>query len=112
MTDIQWETPQDKRLGPNFYPIAEALKKNPGEWALVMEGLTQTRTKASSTALAIRRGAYKAFKPEGHFEAKSSGGKVWARYVGEDGIHAKLKELSELSDPDRVTQFASAGDES
>lgn len=95
MTEIKWEEPRDNRLGAGFDEIAAALRTRPGHWAQVMTGLTKSRTQASSLALGIRRGKYKDFQPHGEFQSRSSGGTVWARWIGENGEYANVGGESE-----------------
>lgn len=62
--------------------IAETLKKNPGQWALVAEGVTN-----DGLAVRIRSGKAKSFA-QGEWEATSRGTEegaydIYARYVGE-----------------------------
>jgi hypothetical protein len=60
---------------------AEALKARPGEWARITTkpSLNAARTMGSN----IAGGILKAFRPPKHFEARSRGLDVWARYVGD-----------------------------
>jgi hypothetical protein len=92
VTEIKWEDPRDRRMGNEFHPIAEALRTKPGQWAVVKEGLTRSRTEASSLALGIRRGKYAAFQPSGQFLARSSKDTVWAAWIGENGEYREQAE--------------------
>lgn len=92
MTEIKWEEPRDNRLGAGFDGIAEALRTRPGHWAVVAENLTKSRTQASSLALGIRRGKYRAFQPQGEFIARSSKDTVWAAWIGENGEYREQAE--------------------
>lgn len=83
--NITWESPAPRRGRPprtKYYEIAEELKKNPGEWALVGEDMS------ISTGNHISSGRIKAFQPAGEFEGTIRGikgsraEKVYARYVG------------------------------
>lgn len=40
MVDMRWELPPDPDRGSwaKWKPMADELKENPGEWALIMEG--------------------------------------------------------------------------
>jgi len=87
MTDtIRWEVPPVQTAGrphsKKWAAVADALKSNPGEWAVVAENVSPT------TAHLIRSGSLKAFAPKGAFEAVTRGNKnnraesVYARYVG------------------------------
>lgn len=70
-----------------WHDIAEALKANPGQWALCLRGIH------SSYASQIKHGKLTAFQPAGAFEARSvstlpqENGKrahdLYVRYVGE-----------------------------
>lgn len=84
MTTV-WEKPTPRRGRPpsvNYSALAEDLKKNPGEWALVGENLSV------SIGSHISSGRIKAFQPAGTFEGVIRGSKdgraekVFARYVG------------------------------
>lgn len=96
MAEIVWEEPRDSRLGADFDVVAAALRERPGHWARVADGLTASRTQASSLALGIRRGKYRAFKPPGEWEARSSQDVVWARWVGPDGQFAGVEDESPI----------------
>lgn len=88
MVDIKWEEPPQQLLGrgrTNWSEIANALKGNPEQWAVVAENVS------ASTGTHIRYGRLKAFEPSGSFEARVSGAhssssgraeKIYARYVG------------------------------
>lgn len=90
--ELQWEEPQDRRFSKEEYgPIAEGLRTRPGHWARLADGLTESRTQASSLALSVRRGKLSAFKPQGAYEARSSKDKVWVRYVGENQEYASVE---------------------
>ena len=83
---IKWVTPPTMRSGApvsaRWAVVADMLKENPEQWAVVAENVS------ASTAHLIRTGGYKAFLPEGAFEATTrgnSGGRaaeVYARYIG------------------------------
>ncbi|GAA3162199.1 hypothetical protein GCM10017688_05500 [Streptomyces ramulosus] len=64
--------------------VAEALRANPTRWARIQE--REKPGDAAGFAYQIRKGILAAFRPTGHFEAKSrTVGKVYhvyARYVG------------------------------
>lgn len=71
------------RIGGKHVVIADALKCRPGEWALVLEGVSV------STARYIKNGTYAAYRPAGAFDAtyrtspKGEGmGDIYARYIG------------------------------
>ena len=83
--DTVWEKPSAKAGRPpsvNYNKLAEDLKKNPGEWALVGENLS------ISIGSHITSGRIKAFQPAGEFEGTIRGSKgsraekTFARYVG------------------------------
>jgi hypothetical protein len=88
MVELKWEEPPQQLLGrgrTNWREIADALKSNPEQWAVVAENVS------ASTGTHIRYGRLKAFEPAGAFEARVSGAraddsgrasKVYARYVG------------------------------
>jgi len=80
-----WEKPTPRLGRPpsaNYSALAEELKKNPGEWALVGENLS------ISIGSHISSGRIKAFQPAGAFEGTIRGvegsraKKIYARYVG------------------------------
>jgi hypothetical protein len=85
---MKWETPPNvTRTGrtpdQKYVLIAEELKTNPKEWALILEQGHQT------TAARIRSGRISAFRPKGSFEATARNTdeqgrcQVYARYIGE-----------------------------
>ena len=88
MVNLKWEEPPQELLGrgrTNWKEIADALKRNPEQWAVVAENVS------ASTGTHIRHGRLKAFAPAGAFEARVSGArsdesgranKVYARYIG------------------------------
>lgn len=97
MVNIVWEEPADNRLvRTDFREVAEALREHPGQYALIAEGLTGSRTQASSLALGVRRGKYAAFKPVGAWTSKSSKDKVWAKFVGENLEYATDEEKTQI----------------
>jgi hypothetical protein len=91
MTPLRWETPPASlrnRTRRNWQEVADSLKANPGNWAVVAEDVS------ASTGTHIRHGRLTAFAPEGAFEARVSGArdsktgraeKVYARFIGEKG---------------------------
>lgn len=97
MVNLVFEEPADNRLvRTDFDEVAAALRANPGKFALIAEGLVGSRTQASSLALGVRRGKYAAFKPTGAWFSKSSGDKVWAKFVGEDMEYATEEEKQQI----------------
>jgi hypothetical protein len=88
MVELKWEEPPQQLLGrgrTDWREIADALKSNPEQWAVVAENVS------ASTGTHIRYGRLKAFEPAGAFEARVSGAraddsgrasKVYARYIG------------------------------
>jgi hypothetical protein len=85
---MKWEKPPTvQRTGrtpdAKYIIIAEQLKENPQEWALIIEQGHQT------TAARIRSGRISAFRPKGAFEATARNTdeqgrcQVYARYIGE-----------------------------
>lgn len=85
MTKIKWADPpadgRGRRRSTHWAEVADALRANPGKWALVAESASP------STAQNIKRGTYVAFADEG-FEAVSrksptgKGSDIYARFVG------------------------------
>jgi len=84
---MEWKTPPKavryKRSNRDWAEIADSLKKNPNEWALIAKDVNP------STVTHIRYGRLKAFGPEGVFEASGHGRnddgytkELYARYVG------------------------------
>ena len=84
---MEWKTPPKavryKRSNRDWAEIADNLKKNPNEWALIAKDVNP------STVTHIRYGRLKAFGPEGVFEASGHGRnddgytkELYARYVG------------------------------
>lgn len=88
LEQVSWSTPPKavagRRGNPRWAAIAQALRNNPGEWAMVAENVY------ASTAHMIRTGGYSAFAPSGSFEVTTRGNvkgvsaEVYARYVGEN----------------------------
>jgi hypothetical protein len=87
---IAWQEPPQEALAARrpggvrvskYAPIAEELRGQPGEWALVYDGPSSGA--ASGLATHIRLGQAHAFTPTGDFDALSYSGRTWARYVGE-----------------------------
>lgn len=73
--------------------VAEALKKRPGEWALV-DYPEATPRRAGAMAAYVRSGRNTAYRPAGTFEAVSRTGperegELWVRYVGKTKTPAK-----------------------
>jgi hypothetical protein len=84
---MEWKTPPKavryKRSNRDWAEIADSLKNNPNEWALIAKDVNP------STVTHIRYGRLKAFGPEGQFEASGHGRngegytkELYARYVG------------------------------
>lgn len=84
---MEWKTPPKavryKRSNRDWAKIAQQLKENPNEWALIAENVNP------STVTHIRYGRLKAFGPGGQFEASGHGRngegytkELYARYVG------------------------------
>lgn len=87
MTNMKWETPKPTRGRKplvDYAGIADELKKNPGEWAVVGENMP------ISLGSNISSGRIKAFQPAGAFEGTIRGQsngravKVFARFVGKN----------------------------
>lgn len=73
------------RPGRDKYGLHEfclALRRNRGRWALLQ---SVDGAKSGNIATVIREGRSKASRPPGSFEAVCSGGRVYARFVGDDG---------------------------
>jgi hypothetical protein len=93
LTRIRFEEPPAKGAATGrktkHQKIADKLRKNPGQWALL--GSYETVTSANSIAYLIRKGKIAAY-PEGHYDSVSrtvgSDHCVYARYLGENGEHA------------------------
>jgi hypothetical protein len=92
---IRWEEPppSDTRGGPTRYnplskylPLAAELRRRPGDWALVYEGV---KSHATSLANIIRYGIGGAFIPGGDYEAvtrtRDRVTRTYARYLGDVG---------------------------
>ncbi len=94
MAELKWSPPQDRRhrASPELFDHAQKLRANPGKWGIIAEGLNATRTQASSFSLGVRRGKYAAFQPPGAWLSRSSGDKVWACFIGEDGEYVELAQ--------------------
>lgn len=85
---IRWEDPPAHGNlkgvdGGAYGPIAMALRARPGDWAVILEGITAGT--AGPLVGRIRNG-YGPFAPKGDFEAmsriKDGQRNVYARYVG------------------------------
>ena len=83
---IEWREPEPTKHGPHpkWTAVAEELKANPQQWAMV--GVYK-RSSASTTAARINRGEIVAFSPVRSFEAcaRAIGDdqyELFARYVG------------------------------
>lgn len=78
--------PPPPRLQPELHEaVAEALRKRPGQWALV--GTFGNYSEASTAVVRITRGTVEAYRPAGDFDAtqrKERGDcNVYARFVGD-----------------------------
>lgn len=90
---IRWEDPPPARTpgktnpSSRFSELAEELRRQPGMWALVLDG---TRGATSGLASTIRGGKTSCFAPAGDFEAvcRAANGKrlVYARYLGDGEV--------------------------
>ena len=60
--------------------VTDHLKRNPGEWFKIASKDTQNA--AANMAWKINNGLILAFRPEGDFDAYSTGKDVVARFVG------------------------------
>lgn len=80
MTDIKWqEPPADGRTGhAAFQSTLEALRSNPGRWALVAEGVSASRAHTIKSKPGYEATVRKS--------ATGNGGKydLYARFVGEE----------------------------
>lgn len=90
--DLTWQNPGRARAGQvDHQGVAEALVAKPGEWLRVSS--YRTRSSAGSMAYSIRIAKLNVYAPAGSFEAvsRADGGEFWvfARYVGQDGEHAR-----------------------
>lgn len=60
-----------------WHHVAEALKRNPGEWRRI------TGHPARNVATTnIKHGVLAAFRPAGAYEAERRDGELWLRYIG------------------------------
>jgi hypothetical protein len=73
---MEWEEPPEQERR-DWQAIANELKANPNRWA----SITLTTTAYVSH---IKNGTTKAFRPAGSFEARSSKGKIFIRYIGKE----------------------------
>ena len=119
MFEMKWEEPPQQLLGrgrTDWRAIADALKSNPNEWAVVAENVS------ASTGTHIRYGRLKAFEPSGAFEARVSGAradssgrasKVYARFVGVGATTPTPAPVSEVVEQveEEETPFSSWGSE-
>jgi hypothetical protein len=91
---LRWEDPPKSEAAERWYttrrsklsPVADALRDQPGRWAVVFEG---PHGRATGMATHIRLGQVRCFTPTGDFDATTrrvgATSVVYARYVGEDG---------------------------
>jgi hypothetical protein len=95
-TKMVWKSPPNsvryKREKIDWSGIAEALRSNPGEWALAAEDVNP------STVTHVRYGRLQAFVPEGEFEASGQGRnesgytkELYVRFVGDAKAREALK---------------------
>lgn len=78
MTDLVWRTPPRDRKPPNS-PIsrdlalkADILRSDPGRWGIVRSYPVERWGTARQMAVNIKQGKYLAFRPDGHFDARSA----------------------------------------
>jgi hypothetical protein len=74
---MKWEDPpigQGTRY--DWQAIAEQLRQNPQRWAKI-------EVKSTTYATLIPRGQVMAFRPAGAYEARTSKGSLFIRYIGE-----------------------------
>jgi hypothetical protein len=73
MSEIHWEEPPKvdtrggRALREAWQTVADALRREPGRWALI--ATYPQRTKANNVATRIKLGQISAFAPAGSFEA-------------------------------------------
>lgn len=94
MTVLRWENPPPNRISARptrrvgaglrrWQPVADELRRRPGQWALIFEGANGP---ASGLASNIVRGVPACWEPAGDFDATTRKGAestlVYARYVG------------------------------
>jgi hypothetical protein len=91
---VEWAEPPTpvryKRSNVDWASIADALRANPGEWAVVARNVNP------SSVTHMRQGRLKAFEPAGSFEASGQGrnengqtAEVYARFVGVPGVKSR-----------------------
>lgn len=92
MSIVRWEEPPESTYGGPGKPkplvahdlIAWQLRRDPGRWALIVEGGTH-----SSMGSLISRGKIRPYSPAGSFEAvvRTINGSynVYARFIGQEG---------------------------
>lgn len=80
---IAWQDPPVKNRRDAWAEVAEQLRQHPNQWALIGRDVPKNR------ANSIRQGLYKAFRPAGAFQARStninpskSRADIYARYIG------------------------------
>lgn len=93
MSIVRWEEPPPKTPGGPGKPkplvahelIAVQLRREPGRWALIVEGYAH-----SSMGSLISRGKIRAYEPAGSFEAVArvgdNGHNIYARFIGQEGV--------------------------
>lgn len=104
---VQWKEPpappRYKSARHDWKAIADRLRFNPSEWALVAKEVNP------STVTHIRQGRLTAFSPAGSYEASGHGrtengqtAELYVRYVGEPEkvIHEESTDFSILDDPE------------
>jgi hypothetical protein len=83
---IRWEDPPEDRRGTDWAAVGQALKQQPGKWALAV--VCNNTVTAGAVARDIRVGKYPAMRALGSFDAMARSvdgeARVYARYVGGD----------------------------
>jgi hypothetical protein len=105
---VEWKEPprppRYKAPRQRWLDIADRLRANPEEWALIAKDVNP------STVTHIRQGRIKAFEPAGAYEASGHGrtdrggtAELYARYIGDAPVEAdemSFVDFDAFSDPD------------
>lgn len=111
MEEMTWKAPPKavryKRTSINWANIADALKKNPNEWAIVANDVNP------SVVTHIRKGRLKPFAPAGSFEASGQGRnengytkELYVRFIGTAEASAEAEETASATpEPEAPAEY-------
>ena len=116
MENITWKAPPKavryKKNNIDWATIAQRLKENPNEWAVVANDVNP------SVVTHIRKGRLKAFAPLGSFEASGQGRnedgytkELYVRFVGESTESASAVAEEVVEEPKEFVATVNIGEE-